>query len=349
MEKRKLGRTGIDVPAICLGTMNFGEQCDEANGHAQMDYAFEQGINFLDTSEMYAVPPKAETQGSTERIIGSWLAARRNRDKVILATKVAGRSQATYLRADKSLPELNRKHMTEALEGSLRRMRTDYVDLYQLHWPDRPVALFGASPFVFQDNRIAAENSIRSQLEILQDFVKAGKVRAIGLSNETPWGAMRFAHESELHGLPRMATIQNGYNLLNRTYEIGLAEVAMREDIGLFAYSPLGQGFLSGKYQNSALPPGARRTLYNRQQRYERPPAVKAVADYLAIARDFGLDPSQMALAYVTSRLFVTSNIIGATTMEQLRLDIASHSVKITPEIEARIDAVHHEWPNPAY
>ena len=349
MEKRKLGRTGIAVPVICLGTMNFGEQCDEANAFAQMDYALEQGVNFFDTAEIYSVPPKSETAGSTERIIGNWFLARKNRDKVILATKIAGRSQQNYLRDDGSFPELNRKHIAQAIDGSLRRLKTDYIDLYQLHWPDRPVALFGASPFVHKENRGAAENSPRATLEALAEFIKAGKIRAVGLSNETAWGAMRFLHESESHGLPRMASVQNGYNLLNRTYEISLSEIAMREDLGLLAYSPLGQGFLSGKYLNGALPAGARRTLFDRQQRYERAPAAKAVAAYVALAREHGLDPSQLALAYVTSRPFVTSNIIGATTLAQLKTDIASVNLKIAPEIEARIDQLHHEWPNPAY
>ena len=349
METRKLGRTGISVPVICLGTMNFGEQCDEANAFAQMDYALEQGVNFFDTAEIYSVPPKAETAGSTERIIGTWFAARKNRDKVILATKVAGRSQQNYLREDRSFPELNAKHIAQAIDGSLQRLKTDYIDLYQLHWPDRPVALFGATPFSFKDNRIAEENSPRATLEALAGFVKAGKIRAVGLSNETAWGAMRFVQEADAHGLPRMAAIQNGYNLLNRTYEISLAEIAMREDVGLLAYSPLGQGFLSGKYMHGALPAGARRTLYNRQQRYERAPAAKAVEAYVALARAQGLDPSQMALAYVTSRPFVTSNIIGATTLAQLKSDIASIHVTITPEMEAGIEALHHKWPNPAY
>lgn len=349
METRKLGRTGLNVPVICLGTMNFGEQCDEANAFAQMDYALEQGVNFFDTAEIYSVPPKPETAGSTERIIGNWFAARGNRSKVILATKIAGRSQQNYLRDDKSFPELNRKHIAQALDGSLRRLKTDYIDLYQLHWPDRPVVLFGATPFVHKDNRFAAENSPQATLEALAEFVKAGKIRAVGLSNETAWGTMRFVQDAQANGLPRMASIQNGYNLLNRLFEISLAEIAMREDIGLLAYSPLGQGFLSGKYLDGALPPGARRTLYNRQQRYERAPATEAVAAYVALAREHGLDPSQMALAYVTSRPFVTSNIIGATTLAQLKSDIASIHVKITPEMEVQIDTLHHRWPNPAY
>ena len=349
MEMRKLGRTGLTVPVLCLGTMNFGEQCDEANAFSQMDYALENGVNFLDTAEIYAVPPKPETAGSTERIIGNWFAARKNRDKVILATKAAGRSQQNYLREDRSYPELNAKQIAQAIDGSLKRLKTDYIDLYQLHWPDRPVALFGATPFVHKDNRIANENSPRATLEALAQFIKAGKIRAVGLSNETAWGAMRFLHEAEAQDLPRMACVQNGYNLVNRIYEISLAEIAMREDCGLLAYSPLGQGFLSGKYMHGALPAGARRTLYNRQQRYERPPGLKAVEAYVGLARDYGLDPAQMALAYVTSRPFVTSNILGATTLEQLKTDIGSLKVKITPEMEARFDAVHHEWPNPAY
>ena len=349
MEMRRLGRTDMKVSAICLGTMTFGEQTSEAEGHAEMDYALEHGVNFFDTAEMYSIPPKAETQGSTERIIGAWMKSRKARGKIILATKVAGRSDATYLRGDGSKSELNRANMTEALEGSLKRLGTDHIDLYQIHWPDRAFSSFGSGATIFRDMRGGAENSILSTLEVLGDFVKSGKVRAIGVSNENAWGAMTYLHHAQMSGLPRIQSIQNAYSLINRTFEQGLAEIAMREDVGLLAYSPLAQGYLTGKYLNGALPPGARKTLFNRGQRYERPGADEAIADYLAIARDFHLDPGQMALAFALTRPFVTSIIIGARNMEQLRPEIAALKVKITPEIEARIDAVHHLRSNPAY
>ena len=349
MDMRNLGRTGVKVSEICLGTMTFGEQTDEAGGHAQMDYALEHGVNFFDTAEMYSIPPKPETQGSTERIIGSWMKSRGARAKIILATKVSGRSDATYLRRDGSRSELNRANMTEALEGSLKRLGTDYVDLYQLHWPDRAFSAFGSGATVFRDMRGGPENSILSTLETLGDFVKSGKVRAIGLSNENAWGTMSFLHHAEARGLPRVQSVQNAYSLMNRTFEQGLAETAMREDTGLLAYSPIAQGFLTGKYLDGALPAGARKTLFNRGQRYERPGADEAIRDYLAIARDFRLDPAHMALAFVLTRPFVTSAIIGARNMEQLRHAFGALKVKITPETEARIDAVHHLRSNPAY
>jgi aryl-alcohol dehydrogenase-like predicted oxidoreductase len=345
---RPLGRTDIRVSAICLGTMTWGQQNTEAEGHAQMDYAFDQGINFFDTAEMYAIPPRAETQGSTERIIGTWLAARRCRDKIVLASKVSGPSAATYLRADGSTARLDRKNIHEALESSLKRLQTDYVDLYQVHWPDRPLALFGG---VAPGGAAAAERQevpIEETLAALGALVSAGKVRHIGLSNETAWGLSRYLHLSETTGQPRVVSVQNAYNLVNRTYEEGLAEFASREQVGLLAYSPLGQGYLTGKYQGGARPAGARTTLFNRGNRYEKPGTAEAIDKYLAIAADFGLDPSQLAIAYVTSRPFVTSNIIGATSMAQLKTNIASEALKITPEIEARIDAVYQLHGSPA-
>jgi len=345
---RQLGRSDIRVSPLCLGTMTWGQQNTEAEGHAQLDYALDHGINFIDTAEMYAIPPRAETQGATERIIGAWLASRRNRDRIVLATKVSGPSAATYLRADGSTPRLDRRNIREALAASLARLRTDYVDLYQVHWPDRPLALFGG---VAPGGAAAAsreEVPIEETLAALGELVKDGTVRHIGISNETAWGLSRYLHVSEVKNLPRVVSVQNAYNLLNRTYEVGLAEFAPREQVGLLAYSPLGQGYLTGKYRGGARPAGARTTLFNRGGRYEKPGAAEAIDKYLAIASDFGLDPAQLALAYVTSRPFVTSNIIGATSLEQLRTNIASQAITITPEIEARIDEVYQVHGSPA-
>ena len=345
MEYRELGRTGVNVSSICLGTMTWGEQNTEAQGHEQMDYAIAQGINFFDTSEMYAVPPKPQTQGATEKIIGTWFKARKNRDKVILATKVAGRSPMTWLRDDGAGTEQSKAQIVEAVNKSLKRLQTDYIDLYQLHWPDRPINLFGGLGY----KHIAGEcHPIGEILETLQEIVKSGKVRFIGLSNETPWGTMTFLHHAKTKGLPRVQSIQNAYNLINRTFELGGSEIAHRDGVGLLAYSPLAQGYLTGKYQNGALPEGSRKALFNRLQRYESPQANRAIESYLAIARKHGLDPSQMANQFVTTRPFVTSNIIGATTMEQLKLAVTSVDVKWTEELEKEIDAAHLDQPNPA-
>ena len=347
MEYRELGRTGIKVSSLCLGTMTWGDQNSEADGHAQMDYALAHGINFFDTSEMYSVPPKAETQGSTERIIGSWFKARGTRDKVILATKVAGRSPMTWLRADKSPSEQTPRQIAEAVESSLKRLQTDYIDLYQLHWPDRPVAVFGAGGLAYRHVE-APTVPIADILGALNDHVTAGKIRWIGLSNETAWGTMSFLHHAEVNRAPRVQSIQNAYSLINRTFEIGLAEIALRERVGLLAYSPLAQGYLTGKYQNGALPAGARKTLFNRLQRYEHPQSAPAIERYLAIAKQYNLDPAQMALQFVTRRPFVTATILGASTMAQLKTDIDSTKVAWSEELEKAIDAAHHAQPNTA-
>lgn len=344
MEYRQLGRTDLKVSAICLGTMTWGEQNTEADGHEQMDYAVGQGINFFDTAEMYAVPPRAETFGRTEEIIGTWFAARGGRDRIILATKVVGPGpRFPYIRGGS--PRLDRKNMTEALEGSLKRLQTDYVDLYQLHWPDRSTNIFGQLGY-----NHAAESAMtppEETLEVLDDFVRAGKVRTVGLSNETPWGTMRFLNAAERRGLPRMVSIQNPYSLLNRSFEIGLAECAIREQCGLLAYSPLGGGSLSGKYLEGARPAGARLTLFPHFDRYAKPKGGEATARYVDLAGRSGLDPSQMALAFVTSRPFVTSNIIGATGMDQLRSNIASAALSLSEDVVAEIEAIHAENPNP--
>ena len=344
MEYRELGTSGLKVGAICLGTMTWGQQNTEAEGHEQMDYALAQGVNFFDTSEMYAVPPKPETQGATEKIIGTWFKARKNRDKVILATKVAGRSPMTWLRDNGAATEQSAAQIREAVDKSLKRLQTDYIDLYQLHWPDRPINLFGGLGYKHIDGDT---HPIGEILDALNDIVKQGKVRHIGLSNETPWGTMKFLHESQTRNLPRVQSIQNAYNLLNRTFELGGSEIAHREKVGLLAYSPLAQGYLTGKYQNGALPQGSRKQLFNRLQRYETPKAAEAIDAYLAVAKKHGLDASQMANQFATTRPFVTSNIIGATTMEQLKLAIGSIDIPWTEELEKDIDAVHIGQPNP--
>jgi aryl-alcohol dehydrogenase-like predicted oxidoreductase len=345
MEYRRLGRTDLNVSLICLGTMTWGQQNTEADGHAQMDYALDQGINFFDTAELYSIPPRPETQGSTERIIGSWFKARGSRDKVILASKVIGRSDSTWSRDDGSKGELSRAQIEEAVNKSLKRLQTDYIDLYQIHWPDRPMP-WGSNPTIFRHQE-GPSHPIAETVEIMTDLVKAGKIRHFGLSNESAWGTMTFLKHADAKGQARVQSVQNAYNLLNRTYEVALAEVTMHENVSLLAYSPLAQGYLTGKYLDGARPPGARTTLFSRGQRYENPTAEAAIRKYIALAKEFGLDPAQMALAFVNSRPFVTSNIIGATSMEQLRTDIASIEVTITEELEKRIDAIHVEHCNP--
>lgn len=346
LDYRPLGRTGLKVSSISLGTMTWGEQNTEAEGHAQLDRALDFGINLIDTAESYSIPPRAETQGSTERIIGTWLKARGSRDRIILASKVAGPSDRTFLRDDGQRPRLDARNINEAIEKSLRRLQTDYIDLYQLHWPNRSVPLFGGGGHAPgpSDNEVPIEETLAA----LEDQVRAGRIRHIGLSNETPWGLSRFLHLAETRGWPRVASVQNAYNLLNRTYEHGLSEFHAREDVGLLAYSPLAQGFLTGKYQGGARPADSRLALFNRGDRYLKPGVAEATDAYLAIARDFGLDPAQLAIAYVTSRPFVTANIIGATKPGQLETDLASVDLVITPEIEARIDAVRQLHGDPA-
>ncbi|MGO4741234.1 NADP(H)-dependent aldo-keto reductase [Bosea sp. 2KB_26] len=349
MQYRRLGRTDLQVSVICLGTMTWGQQNTEAEGHEQMDYALAQGVNFFDTAEMYSIPPRPETQGSTERIIGSWFKARKNRDKVILASKIVGRSANDWFRDDRGPTRINRKQIFEAVDKSLKRLQTDYIDLYQLHFPERAMP-WGSNPTRFSKAAFETpdgETSIAEQLDAFGEIVKAGKIRHLGLSNESAWGTMSFVRDSEMRGGPRVQSIQNAYNLLNRTFETGLAEIAMREQVGLLAYSPLAQGYLTGKYLDGAKPAGARSTLFNRGQRYEAAGAEDAVKRYIAIAREAGLDPAQMALAFVNSRPFVTANIIGATTMEQLRTDIGSIDVALSPEVEAKIDAIHQLVGNP--
>lgn len=345
MQYRPLGRTDLSVSALCLGTMTFGEQNTPAEAADQLDRAVAAGINFIDTAEMYPVPPKAETMGRTEEYIGRWLAQRGGRERLIIASKVAGPGDwLPYIRGGGN--RLDRPNIQQAVEDSLRRLGTDYLDLYQLHWPDRQTNFFGRLGY----EHPAEDDSVPllETLEVLGELVQSGKVRHVGLSNDTPWGTMRFLELAERHGLPRMVSIQNPYSLLNRTFEIGLAEVAIREQCGLLAYSPLAFGALSGKYLNGRRPANARLTLFSRFSRYSNDQAVAATAEYVAVARKHGLNPAQMALAFVTSRPFVTSNIIGATTLAQLEQNLASMDVELSDEVLADVEAVHTRQPNPS-
>lgn len=339
MDYRKLGHTNIKVSAICLGTMTWGKQNTEAEGHDQMDYAVEHGVNFFDTAELYPIPPEADTQGGTETIIGTWFKNRGKRDDIILATKVTGRSPMTWFRNDGSPTEQNRAQIMEAVDKSLTRLQTDYIDLYQLHWPDRPIQLFGGLNYRHMSDEL---NRIEDILDTLADVQKAGKVRYFGLSNETAWGIMKFLHYAEVDSSrPRVVSVQNAYNLLNRVFEIESVEIFHREGVGLLAYSPLAQGYLSGKYQKGRLPKGSRKALFDRLQRYQTPGAEEAIDSYLGLAQKYGLDPSQMAIQFVTRQAFVTSNIIGATTMEQLKLAIGSYGIDFPEDLIKEIDALH--------
>ena len=336
LKKRILGTTDIEVSEICLGTMTWGQQNSQEEGFEQMDYVLDMGINFFDTAEMYAVPPKKETQGSTETIIGNWFKERKNRDKIILATKVCGRAPFTWLRDNEKPTEQTKEQIFEAVDKSLKRLNTDYIDLYQLHWPDRPMNLFGGS--ITYQHVDSSSNSIDSILESLSELIKLGKIRHVGLSNETPWGTMEFISHSKNKNLPKVESIQNAYNLLNRIFEFGGSEIAFREKVGLLAYSPLAQGYLTGKYQNGNLPKGSRKELFNRLQRYEGVGSEEAIDAYLNIAKKYNIDPSQLANQFVTTRPFVTSNIIGATNMDQLKLAVTSNQIPLTEEIENEIE-----------
>lgn len=347
IERRRLGQTDLMVSSCCLGTMTWGQQNTEAEGHAQMDYALERGIDFWDTAEMYSVPPSAETQGSTERIVGSWFKKTGRRQDVTLATKIAGLSKMLWTRdADVSWTRHTKDQVDEAVGKSLKRLQTDYIDLYQLHWPDRATGLFGAK----MDTKAYAYpyEPFEDILAHLESHVKAGRIRHIGVSNETPFGVMRFLAESEARGLPRMASIQNAYNLVNRTFEDGgLEEVCVREEVSLLAYSPLGQGYLTGKYRNGALPEGSRKQLFDRLQRYESPQAARAIESYLVLAEQHGLDPSQLAIKFCDTRAFMGSTIIGATSMEQLKTCIDAFDLNWTDELESAVNDLHAEQPSP--
>lgn len=348
MKYNRLGRTDIRLSNICLGTMTWGEQNSEQDAHEQMDFAVEQGVNFIDTAELYPVPRTRETSGLTEEYIGNWIAKRGGRDKIILGTKVVGRSGDDWFRPDANVTRLNREHITYAVEQSLKRLKTDYIDLYQLHWPDRPINLFADSRGYMHH---AEEDVIpfSETLAVLQDLVQAGKIRHFGLSNETPWGVMKCLHHGEQDGMPRVQSVQNAYSLLNRLYEHGLSEVSLREDVSLLAYSPIGGGCLSGKYLDGALPVGSRQQLFpDFADRYTKPGVDPAVRKYQALAERHGLSILQLAHKFVDSRPFVASSIIGATTMDQLRQNMAAFETEWNDELEQAVNEIHVENPDPA-
>ncbi len=346
MEYRSLGRTNIKVSAIGLGTMTFGEQNTEAEGHEQLDHALDAGVNLLDAAELYPVPPRAETYGSTETIIGTWLKSRGRRDKVVVATKVAGPGLVlgvTHIRGGDN--QLNRSHIVAALEASLARLQTDYIDVYQLHWPSRSTNFFGKLGYQHAEGAEAV--AIEETLAVMDGLVRAGKIRHVAVSNETPWGLLQFLRLAETQGMSRIVSIQNPYSLLNRSFEIGLAEVAIREQVGLLAYSPLAFGVLSGKFLNGARPPEARMVRWSRFSRYNNEYAERATAQYAEVAARHGLDMAQMSLAFIRQQPFVASILIGATTMTQLKSNLASASLQLGPEVMRDIEAVHRSHPNP--
>ena len=344
MNYKKLGSTDVDVSTICLGTMTWGEQNSKADGFEQMDYAIDNGVNFWDTAEIYAIPMREETYGETENIIGEWFKKTKKRDKIILATKVSGPTSKEYIRGGGC--SYDKKSMSEALEKSLKRMQTDYIDLYQLHWPERNTNFFGKQGYEHDSNEknwIAFEEI----LENLKKFVDAGKIRYVGLSNETAWGLSKCLELSKLKNLPKMMAVQNPYNLLNRTYEVGLAEISVREQSGLLAYSPLAFGYLTGKYRNNNMPKGSRIDLFKDFTRYNNENSIKAIEEYYKISQKFNLDFAQMSIKFCEIQPFVTSVIIGATTMQQLKTNVESVNVKLNNEIINEINEVQKIYPNP--
>jgi len=348
MRQRRLGRTDLMVSEICLGTMTWGQQNSEQEGWAQLDRAFERGVTMLDTAELYPIPPKRETQGRTETYIGNWLRARKNRSDVVLASKVVGRTDNDWFRGGRP-SRLVRADILDAIEKSLKRLQTDYIDLYQIHFPERRV-IWGANPSrvgVTPRGYDPDETPIAETVAVFAELVKAGKIRHFGLSNESTWGLMRYVFESEKGTGPRPISLQNAYNFLNRSFEVNLAEACEREDVGLLAYSPLAQGYLTGKYDHGARPEGSRSQLFNRGQRYETPNAAEVQLEYNTLARRFGLEPALFANAFVTSRPFVASNIIGVTSLWQLDMALDSADIPWTEEMQSAVDAIHQRVGNP--
>ncbi|MDR3571480.1 MAG: NADP(H)-dependent aldo-keto reductase [Candidatus Pacebacteria bacterium] len=346
MEYRTIPHTTIKVSKICLGSMNWGQQNTESDAHEQLDYAVAQGVNFIDTAEVYPIPPDPEKQGTTERFIGSWLKKRGKRDDLVIASKVGGLFQRPMIKTRDASKGLTVENIAAAIDGTLERLQTDYIDLYQVHVPDRTSNFFGKRGF----ESIVEENvpSIEETLQGLSEVVKSGKVRHIGVSNETPWGVTEYLRLSREKNLPRIVTIQNQYDLTNRTFEIGLSEICLREGVGLLPYSPLGGGALSGKYLGGAQPPKARHTLYERnRERYNGAHVQAGIQAYVDLAKKHGLDPAQMALAFVNDRAFTISNIIGCTTLEQLKSDIASADLKLSDEVMTEIAQIYKYLPDP--
>ncbi len=344
MKFKKLGTTDIEVSLICLGTMTWGTQNSEEDAFEQMDYSISEGINFFDTAEIYSVPPNSDSYGKTEVMIGNWFEKRKNRDKIILASKVAGPG-CNWIRGGGN--NFSEKKIGEAIEGSLKRLKTDYIDLYQLHWPERSTNFFGRRDYS-TDNSEGDWNSFESVLEALKKFIKSGKIRYIGMSNETPYGLSKYIELSNNKNLPRMMSVQNPYNLVNRTYEIGMSEISIREKCGLLVYYPLAAGALSGKYRNGKMPKNSRQALFKGWERHLNPLAMKAYDEYFKLAKEHNLTMVQLAQSFVNSRPFVTSNIIGATTMEQLKENIGSISIELSEEIIDKINKIHNNNPNPS-
>lgn len=327
--------------------MNWGQQCTEADAHEQLDYALAQGVNFIDTAEIYPIPPDPAKQGTTERFIGTWLKKRGKRDSLVIASKIAASSSIRTRQIwSGSRTKYDRRNILEAIEGTLERLQTDYIDLYQVHWPERDMNMFGVRGV--EELPEDSGTPIEETLEALSEVVKSGKVKYIGISNESPWGLNEYLRLAREKGLPRVVTIQNQYSIMNRTFEIGLSEICLRESVGLLPYSPLGGGVLSGKYLGGAKPAGARHTIFDRNRaRYNAPHLQSAIAAYVELARKHGLDPAQLALAFVNDRAFVTSNIIGATTLEQLKTDIASAGIQLSEEVMADIAELYKVMPDP--
>ncbi|MGE8561154.1 MAG: NADP(H)-dependent aldo-keto reductase [Acinetobacter sp.] len=348
MQLKPLANTGILLPEICLGTMTFGEQNSQAEAFQQLEYALDQGLFFWDTAEMYPVPPKPETQGATETILGNWIAERGNRDQLFIASKIAGPSQGgSHIRDGQT--RFTATEISSAIEGSLKRLQSDYIDLYQLHWPQRPTNFFGKLGYgnteAHQDTEVTA---LEETLSALSDEIKKGRIRYIGLSNETPWGTMKFLHLAEKLGLEKFVSVQNPYNLLNRTYEIGMSEIAQYENVGLLAYSPLAFGYLSGKFRHGARPENARVTLFSRFSRYSNPESEWATEQYAQLAERHGLTLTQLSLAFIKQQFFVTSTIIGATNLDQLKENIQAFEIDLSAEVLQGIENIHRQQPNPA-
>jgi len=344
MKFKKLGTTNLDVSLICLGTMTWGTQNTEKEAFEQMDYSVEKGINFFDTAELYSVPPNSDSYGKTEIIIGNWFEKRKNRKKIILATKVAGPG-CNWIRGGGN--NFDEKTIGEAIDGSLKRLKTDYIDLYQLHWPERSTNYFGKRDYTL-DSDEGEWNSFESVLEALEKFIKSGKIRYIGMSNETPYGLSKYIELSKSKKLPRMMSVQNPYNLVNRTYEIGMSEISIREKCGLLVYYPLATGALSGKYRNGQMPKNSRQALFKGWERHLNPLAMKAYEEYYKLAKENNMTMAQLAQAFVNTRPFVTSNIIGATTMDQLKENINSVNIELSDDILSKINIIHNNNPNPS-
>ena len=344
MKFKKLGNTDIDVSLICLGTMTWGTQNSEKDAFEQMDYSLEQGVNFFDTAEIYSVPPTADSYGKTEKMIGNWFEKRKNREKIVLASKVAG-PRCDWIRSGEN--NYNEKKIGEAIDGSLKRLKTDYIDLYQLHWPERSTNCFGVREFSINEEE-KEWNTFESILQALDKYIKSGKIRHVGVSNETPYGLSRYLEISKNKNLPRMMSVQNPYSLVNRTYEIGMSEISIRDKCGLLVYYPLAAGALSGKYRDGQMPENSRQALFKGWERMINPLAMKAYDEYYKLAKEYNITMVQLAQAFVNSRPFVTSNIIGATTMNQLKENIESINIELTSEMIDKINLIHNNNPSPA-